>query len=112
MIYYLSMFDFTFFSVKIRRIIFFKREQVNKIEIVDLDLFYGTYQALKKININIKENEITAFIGPSGCGKSTCLRTINRMNDFYNCKISGEVLIDGENIYNPYIDVTSLRKEV
>ena len=112
MIYYLSTFDFTFFSVKIRRIIFFKREQVNKIEIVDLDLFYGTYQALKKININIKENEITAFIGPSGCGKSTCLRTINRMNDFYNCKISGEVLIDGENIYNPDIDVTSLRKEV
>ena len=112
MIYYLSTFDFTFFSVKIRRIIFFKREQVNKIEIVDLDLFYGTYQALKKININIKENEITAFIGQSGCGKSTCLRTINRMNDFYNCKISGEVLIDGENIYNPDIDVTSLRKEV
>ena len=84
---------------------------MNKIEIVDLDLFYGTYQALKKININIKENEITAFIGPSGCGKSTCLRTINRMNDFYNCKISGEVLIDGENIYNPDIDVTSLRKD-
>ena len=85
---------------------------MNKIEIKNLDLFYGKYQALKNVNIGIKENEITAFIGPSGCGKSTCLRTINRMNDFYNCKITGEVLIDGENIYDPDIDVTSLRKEV
>lgn len=83
-----------------------------KIEIKDLDLFYGNYQALKKVNINIKENEITAFIGPSGCGKSTCLRTINRMNDFYKCKISGKVLIDRKNIYDPDVDVTSLRKEV
>ena len=85
---------------------------MDKIEIVNLDLFYGSYQALKKVNIKIKENEITAFIGPSGCGKSTCLRTINRMNDLYNCKITGKVLIDGEDIYSPDIDVTSLRKEV
>ena len=85
---------------------------MDKIEIKDLDLFYGNYQALKKVNINIKEHEITAFIGPSGCGKSTCLRTINRMNDFYKCKISGQVLMDGKNIYDPDVDVTSLRKEV
>ena len=85
---------------------------MNKIEIKDLDLFYGNYQALKKVNINIKEHEITAFIGPSGCGKSTCLRTINRMNDFYNCKIKGKVLMDGKNVYDPDVDVTSLRKEV
>ena len=89
-----------------------ERLYVNKIEIRNLDLFYGNYQALKNINVGIKENEITAFIGPSGCGKSTCLRTINRMNDFYNCKITGDVLIDGENIYDSDIDVTSLRKEV
>ena len=85
---------------------------MNKIEIVDLDLFYGNYHALKKINIKIKENEITAFIGPSGCGKSTCLRTINRMNDLYDCRITGKVLIDGEDIYDSDVDVTSLRKEV
>lgn len=85
---------------------------MNKIEIKDLDLFYGNYQALKKVNINIKEHEITAFIGPSGCGKSTCLRSINRMNDFYKCKISGQVLMDGKNVYDPDVDVTSLRKEV
>ena len=85
---------------------------MDKIEIKDLDLFYGNYQALKKVNINIKEHEITAFIGPSGCGKSTCLRTINRMNDFYKCKISGQVLMDGKNIYDSDVDVTSLRKEV
>lgn len=89
-----------------------ERLYVNKIEIRNLDLFYGNYQALKNINVGIKENEITAFIGPSGCGKSTCLRTINRMNDFYKCKITGNVLIDGEDIYDPDIDVTSLRKEV
>lgn len=83
-----------------------------KIEIKDLDLFYGNYQALKKVNININEHEITAFIGPSGCGKSTCLRTINRMNDFYKCKIKGQVLVDGKNIYGSDVDVTSLRKEI
>lgn len=82
------------------------------IEIKNLDLFYGKFQALKKINANIQRNKITAFIGPSGCGKSTCLRCINRMNDLYNCRINGEILIDKKNIYDPQTDTTKLRKDV
>ncbi|MBO6126594.1 MAG: phosphate ABC transporter ATP-binding protein [Clostridia bacterium] len=83
-----------------------------EIEIKNLDLFYGKFQALKKINIIIKKNQVTSFIGPSGCGKSTCLRCINRMNDLYDCKINGEILINNKNIYAPEIDVTELRKNV
>ena len=85
---------------------------LEKIEIVDLDLFYGKFQALKKVNLKIPENQVTSFIGPSGCGKSTCLRSINRLNDLYSCRISGEVLLDGENIYAPGINVTQLRKRI
>ncbi|MCI7441597.1 MAG: phosphate ABC transporter ATP-binding protein PstB, partial [Clostridium sp.] len=78
----------------------------------DLDLFYGTHQALKKINMDIEKNEVTAFIGPSGCGKSTFLRTLNRMNDLIDdVKITGEVLIDGEDIYKSN-DVIALRTKV
>lgn len=83
-----------------------------EIEIKNLDLFYGKFQALKKINIIMKKNQVTSFIGPSGCGKSTCLRCINRMNDLYDCKINGEILINNKNIYAPEIDVTELRKNV
>lgn len=83
-----------------------------KITVKDLDLFYGTHQALKKINMDIEENEVTAFIGPSGCGKSTFLRTLNRMNDLIDdVKITGEVLIDGEDIYKSN-DVIALRTKV
>ena len=83
-----------------------------KFEINNLDLFYGSFQALKKVNMNIEEKEITAFIGPSGCGKSTLLKSLNRMNDLVEgCKITGEVLLDGENIYQD-IDVYDLRKRV
>lgn len=82
-----------------------------KIEMNDLNLFYGDFQALKNINLKIERNEITAFIGPSGCGKSTCIKTINRMNDLvFNCKITGSVLIDGEDVYGKCCDVTYLRK--
>ena len=82
-----------------------------KIIIKDLDLFYGDFQALKGVNMEIPANQVTAFIGPSGCGKSTCLKTINRMNDMVeNCKITGLVSIDGEDIYDPRTDVTLLRK--
>jgi phosphate transport system ATP-binding protein len=78
----------------------------------NLNLFYGTNQALKNINLDIPQNKITAFIGPSGCGKSTLLRTLNRMNDLVEgCKIEGEVLLDGENIYGS-MDVNLLRKRV
>lgn len=77
-----------------------------------LDLFYGDKQALKDINIEIPKNQVTALIGPSGCGKSTFLKTLNRMNDLIpTCRITGEVLVEGENIYTDY-DVVELRKKV
>lgn len=85
---------------------------MNKFEIRNLDLFYGEFQALKKINIEIPANEITAFIGPSGCGKSTLLKSLNRMNDLVaGCKITGDVLLDGEDIYGK-MDLNTLRKRV
>jgi phosphate transport system ATP-binding protein len=84
-----------------------------KVKVNDLTLLYGASQALKKINIEIPEKMVTAFIGPSGCGKSTFLRTLNRMNDLIeNVTIDGEVFIDGINIYNKDIDVVNLRKKV
>jgi len=79
----------------------------------NLNLHYGAFQALKDIYIDIPERQVTAFIGPSGCGKSTFLRTINRMNDLIvDCKITGEVLLFGENIYDKSVDSTLLRKKV
>jgi phosphate transport system ATP-binding protein len=83
----------------------------SKVSIQDLNLYYGDFQALKGISMEIPCNKVTAFIGPSGCGKSTCLKTLNRMNDMIeNCKITGRVTIDGEDIYDPRTDVTLLRK--
>lgn len=79
----------------------------------DLDLFYGDQQALNKINMNIKEKAITALIGPSGCGKSTFLRTLNRMNDLIEgVKITGQVIVDGQDIYSSNVDIVSLRRKV
>lgn len=84
-----------------------------KISTSDLNLYYGNNHALKNINLDIYENQITAFIGPSGCGKSTYLKTLNRMNDLVpNVTINGKVLIDGEDIYDPKVDTTILRKKV
>lgn len=84
----------------------------NKFQIRDLDLYYGDFHALKNVNLNIEKNQITAFIGPSGCGKSTLLKTLNRMNDLVEgCKITGEVLLDNQNIYRD-IETTLLRKRV
>ncbi len=83
-----------------------------KLQIKNVNLYYGDFRALKDINLDIKEKEITAFIGPSGCGKSTLLKSINRMNDLVEgCKIEGEFLLDGENIYGD-IDTNQLRKKV
>ncbi|WP_059002954.1 phosphate ABC transporter ATP-binding protein PstB [Bittarella massiliensis (ex Durand et al. 2017)] len=83
------------------------------ISVRDLNLYYGESQALKNVNMDIYPNEITAFIGPSGCGKSTFLKTLNRMNDLVDgVKITGEVCIGGQNIYDPRVDVTLLRKAV
>ena len=84
-----------------------------KISTSDLNLYYENNHALKNINLDIYENQITAFIGPSGCGKSTYLKTLNRMNDLVpNVTINGKVLIDGEDIYDLKVDTTLLRKKV
>lgn len=84
-----------------------------KIEVKDLNLFYGENHALKEINMNIRENAVTALIGPSGCGKSTFLKTLNRMNDLVDgVRITGSVRLDGEDIYDPRVDTTLLRKKV
>ncbi len=86
---------------------------MEKFEIRDLDLYYGSFQALKKIQLDISEKEITAFIGPSGCGKSTLLKSLNRMNDLVEgCRITGSIKLDGEEIYAKSMDVNLLRKRV
>ena len=84
-----------------------------KIQVNDLKVYYGQDQALKGINMVIPERKVTAFIGPSGCGKSTLLRCFNRMNDLVDiCRITGEVLIGGKNIYDRDVDVAELRRNV
>ena len=85
----------------------------SKIIVQDLNLHYGENHALKNVNMHIRENAVTAFIGPSGCGKSTFLKCINHMNDLVDCaRVDGEILLDGENIYDPKVDTTLLRKKV
>ncbi|MGB9764864.1 MAG: phosphate ABC transporter ATP-binding protein PstB [Candidatus Saccharicenans sp.] len=84
-----------------------------KIIIEDLNLFYGKKQVLKKINLAIPENKVTAIIGPSGCGKSSLIRTLNRLNDLIpEARVEGKVILDGENIYDPDVDPVVLRKKV
>ena len=84
-----------------------------KICVRDLNLYYGPNHALKNIHMDIPAGAVTAFIGPSGCGKSTFLKTLNRMNDLVEgVRISGEVLLDGEQIYGPNVDTTALRRRV
>ena len=86
---------------------------MNKLEIKDLNLYYGDFHALKDIQMEIEEKKITAFIGPSGCGKSTLLRSINRMNDLVEgCRIEGQILLDGKNVYDKSMDINMLRKRV
>ena len=85
----------------------------SKISVENLNLHYGENHALKNVNMEIKENAITAFIGPSGCGKSTFLRCLNRMNDLVDgCRVEGKVILDGEDIYDKRVDTTLLRKKV
>ncbi len=89
-----------------------KQENEIKMQVKDLDLYYGDFQALKNISMDLRAKEITAFIGPSGCGKSTLIKTLNRMNDLVEgCRIDGDVLLDGEDIYGA-MDVNLLRKRV
>lgn len=86
---------------------------MDKFKVSNMDLHYGDFHALKNINLNLAQNEITAFIGPSGCGKSTFLKSLNRMNDLVEgCKITGQILLDGEDIYSEKTDVNVLRKRV
>ena len=85
---------------------------MSKFSIQDFDLYYGEFQALKNINLDIPSNQITAFIGPSGCGKSTLLKSLNRMNDLVkNCRITGKVLLDQKDVYTD-TKTTVLRKKV
>ena len=84
-----------------------------KIQAKNVDFYYGDFQALKDVNMEIEKNTVTAFIGPSGCGKSTFLRLFNRMNDLIaDTRLTGKCLIDGQNIYHKSVDVDKLRKEI
>lgn len=79
----------------------------------NMDLYYGSFHALKNVNLNLPSGEITAFIGPSGCGKSTFLKSLNRMNDLVEgCKITGDIRLMGEDIYDKRMDVSLLRRRV
>ena len=87
--------------------------RTNKITVRDLKLWYGDFEALHGVNLDIYEKEITAFIGPSGCGKSTLIKTLNRMNDLVeNCRIEGTVELDGKDIYSRKVELNNLRKRV
>nr|WP_210397284.1 phosphate ABC transporter ATP-binding protein PstB [Motiliproteus sediminis] len=93
-----------------------KRDMANEtiaLQVRDLDLYYGDKRALNKINMDIPQNRVTAFIGPSGCGKSTLLRCFNRMNDLVDgCRIEGKILLDDNNIYDRNVEVADLRRRV
>lgn len=83
------------------------------LEIKDVDFFYDDFQALENITMDVEKNKVTALIGPSGCGKSTFLRTINRMNDLIEgARLEGDILFDGESIYQENVDVVNLRKRI
>ncbi len=85
----------------------------NAITVKDVDLYYGDFQALKKINMEMPKYKITAMIGPSGCGKSTLIKTLNRMNDLVEgCRVEGEITIGGVDIYDRSVDLSALRKNV
>ena len=86
---------------------------MGKIDIQDVNLYYGNFHALKSVNLSLPEKQISAFIGPSGCGKSTLLKCLNRMNDLVEgCKIEGQITLDGQDIYDPRFDVNLLHKRV
>ena len=88
-------------------------EHQQKVSATDLDFYYGPVQALHRISLDIPAKQVTALIGPSGCGKSTFLRTLNRMNDIIDgTRVKGRILIDGEDIYAPEMDVVALRRRV
>ena len=84
-----------------------------RILVKNFNFYYGNFQALKNINMEIKRNKVTALIGPSGCGKSTFLRSINRMNDLISgSRYEGEIIFDGKNIFDKDCDIVDLRKNI
>ena len=88
-------------------------KEIERLKINNFNFYYGNFQALRDINMDIHENKVTALIGPSGCGKSTFLRSINRMNDLIDtAKYEGEILLDGEDIFSKNYDIVTLRKKV
>jgi len=88
-------------------------EKALKIKVEGMNLYYDAFQALINVNLDVMENEITAFIGPSGCGKSTLLKSLNRMNDLIeSCRITGKITFDGEDIYGKKMNVNDLRKRM
>jgi phosphate transport system ATP-binding protein len=88
-------------------------DQPTKIQVRDLDFYYGKFKAIKGVNLDIPQNQVTAFIGPSGCGKSTLLRTFNRMHELYpDQRASGQINIDGENILTSKTDVSLIRAKI
>jgi phosphate transport system ATP-binding protein len=90
-----------------------EHKMTSKISAKNVQVHYGDNQAIKDVNVEIPDKTVTAFIGPSGCGKSTFLRTINRMNDTIDiCRVTGDILIDGEDIYDPKVDPVQLRAKV
>jgi phosphate transport system ATP-binding protein len=90
-----------------------KMKQETRISARNVNIYYGAKQAIKDLSIDIPDKAVSAFIGPSGCGKSTFLRAINRMNDtISSCRIEGQVLLDGKNIYEPDVDVVQLRSHI
>src|SRR5688572_20630488 len=87
--------------------------QPPKIDVVGMNFYYGSQKALDDINVNFQANQVTALIGPSGCGKSTFLRSLNRMNDIIpGARVEGSVKVDGLNIYDPSVDVVTLRRRI
>lgn len=88
-------------------------DETISLSVKDLDLYYGEKQALKNINLQIPKHRVSAFIGPSGCGKSTLLRCFNRMNDLVDaCRVEGKIELEGENMYDPHVNVAELRRRV
>ncbi len=92
---------------------FFEGDSPAKVDVKDLEVYYGKFRALAEINLSVHEKRITAIIGPSGCGKSTLLRSFNRMNDLTpTCRVHGEISLDGGDIYAPGVDVVDIRRRV
>ncbi|MGZ0651345.1 ATP-binding cassette domain-containing protein, partial [Corynebacterium striatum] len=86
---------------------------MSKLELNDVNIYYGDFHAVQNVNMQIPAQAVTAFIGPSGCGKSTVLRTLNRMHEVIpGASVKGEILLDGQNIYGPKVDPVSVRNTI